>query len=156
VYLLDGNSVRQYKASVQHRLTDKLAGHTVGAVRRDQRRRVFAERRRLRDRAEHRTVLGGARRRGGSCRRRPESRGRRARNLRQDLQTPAALVANDSDKLALSVAQDLSVIGLTPFGADWKLLLALEQAHGTTPTTTDHQDESATANRLMGGVAVSF
>jgi hypothetical protein len=29
------------------------------------------------------------------------------------------------------VAQDLSVSGLTPLGADWKLLLAFETARGT-------------------------
>jgi hypothetical protein len=49
------------------------------------------------------------------------------------------------------VAQDLSVIGLTPFGADWKLLVGFEQAQGTMDLKED-----ATANRLMGGVAVSF
>ena len=74
--------------------------------------------------------------------------------MRQNLQTPASSLANDADKLALSVAQDLSVIGLTPFGADWKLLVAFEPARGT--AVADPQDEKATANRLLGGVAVSF
>ncbi len=76
------------------------------------------------------------------------------RSLRQKLQTPAAVLANDSDKLAFSVAQDLSIVGLTPFGADWKLLVAFEQAHGT--AVTESKDENATANRLLGGVAVAF
>jgi carboxypeptidase family protein len=154
VYLLDGNSVRQYKASVQHRLTDKLAGTLsvrYGAINGDVSSQSAAaygiERNTGRFWAARAAVEVLPTKTGIAV---------VVRNLRQDLQTPAALVANDSDKLALSVAQDLSVIGLTPFGADWKLLLALEQAHGTTPTTTDHQDESATANRLMGGVAVSF
>jgi len=76
--------------------------------------------------------------------------------IRQDLKTPSAILPNDADKLALSVAQDLSVVGVTPFGADWKLLLALETARATTTSATDRRDETATANRLLGGVAVSF
>ena len=76
------------------------------------------------------------------------------RSLRQDLETPVSVLANDSDKLALSVAQDLSIVGLTPFGADWKLLVAFEQAHGT--SVSEPTEENATANRLLGGVAVAF
>ncbi len=64
------------------------------------------------------------------------------------------MLANDSNKLALSVAQDLSVVGLTPFGADWKLLLAFEQAQGM--SVSEPKDDTATANRLLGGVAVAF
>jgi Carboxypeptidase regulatory-like domain len=154
VYLLDGNSVRQYKASVQHRLTDKLAG-TLSARYGQIDGNVSSQSSAAYGIDKNTGRFWAVR---GSVEVLPTKTGIAVvvRNLRQDLQTPAAVVANDSDKLALSVAQDLSVIGLTPFGADWKLLLAVEQAHGTTPTTTDRQDESATANRLMGGVAVSF
>ena len=52
------------------------------------------------------------------------------------------------------MAQDLSIIGLAPFGADWKLLMAIENAQGT--AIADHKDEVASVNRLLGGVAVSF
>jgi Carboxypeptidase regulatory-like domain len=152
VYLLDGNSVRQYKATLQHRLTDTLSGNLsvrYGSIDGDV--------------TEQSAAAYGIERNAGrfwSARAAVEVLPTKTgiaivvRGIRQDLKTPAATLANDSDKLALSVAQDLSVIGLTPFGADWKLLLALEQAHGA--TISDRQDEASTANRLMGGVAVSF
>ena len=76
------------------------------------------------------------------------------RGIRQTLETASATHTNDSDKLALSIAQDLSVVGLTPFGSDWKLLLALESARST--SATERKDDTATANRLLGGVAVAF
>ena len=72
VYLLDGNSVRQYKASVQQRLTDKLAGSVTvryGSIDGD----VSSRARRLRD---HRNPgrSGRPARRSRSCRRGPDSR----------------------------------------------------------------------------------
>jgi len=54
----------------------------------------------------------------------------------------------------IGMVQDLSIVGLTPFGADWKLLVAFERAHGT--AVSEPTDETATANRLLGGVAVAF
>jgi hypothetical protein len=153
VYLLDGNSVRQYKATAQQRLSDKLAGSVsvrYGSIDGD--------------------VSSGSRVSYGISSNRGHFWSARAavevlptrtgvavvvRNIRQDVKTPAALLANDSDKLAFSVAQDLSLIGVTPFGADWKLLLAFESAHGTT-VSERKKDDAATANRLLGGVAVSF
>ena len=78
-------------------------------------------------------------------------RGRSSRTSRR----PAAKLANDSDKLALSVSQDLSVIGLTPFGAGWKLLVAVENAQGNRRSPPRRTSPSS-ANRLLGGVAVSF
>jgi hypothetical protein len=75
------------------------------------------------------------------------------RGARQKLDTPAALRSNDSDKVAVSVAQDLSVIGITPFGAVWKLLVALESAR---TTATTERDEVVATKRLLGGVAISF
>jgi hypothetical protein len=151
VYLLDGNTVRQYRATVNQRLSDTLAG-SIGF--------------------RYGSIDGAVTPEGAASYGITANTGRfwsaRAsievlpthtgvailvHGIRQNLDTPAAILANDADKLALSVAQDLSVIGVTPLGADWKLLLALERARGT---TIDHKDDLATANRLMGGVAVSF
>ncbi len=152
VYLLDGNSVRQYRASMERRLTDKLSGSLsvrYGSIDGDvsplssvsygitSNRGHFYSARAAIQVLPTRTGVALL-----------------VRSLRQDLQTPAAVLANDSDKLALSVAQDLSIIGLAPFGADWKLLVAFEQARGT--AVADPQEEKATANRLLGGVAVAF
>ncbi len=152
VYLLDGNAVRQYTASVQQRLTDRLSGSLSvrygsidGAVS-----------------AQSAASYGISGNRGHfwSARASVEILPTRTgfavlvRGIRQDLETPATLLVNDSDKLALSIAQDLSVVGLTPFGADWKLLLAFEQAHGA--SVAERKDDTATANRLLGGVAVAF
>jgi hypothetical protein len=151
VYLLDGNTVRQYRAAIQQRLSDTLSssismryGSIDGSV--------------TPEGAASYGITGNvgtfwsAR---ASIEVLPTHTGVAVliHGIRQNLETPGATLANDADKLALSVAQDLSVVGLTPLGADWKLLLAFETARGT---AIDHKDEPATANRLMGGVAVSF
>jgi hypothetical protein len=143
VYLLDGNSVRQYRATFDQRLSDTLAaslsvryGAIDGAVS-----------------AQSAAAYGIVSNTGRFWSARaalqvlPTRTGIAVlvRGIRQDLTTPASVVRNDADKLALSVAQDLSVIGLTPFGADWKLLVGFEQAQGTMDLKED-----ATANRLMG------
>ena len=152
LYLLDGNTIRQYKATVQTRLTDTLAGSVTvryGSIDGEV--------------SSPSSVYYGITGNSGyfySARASVEVLPTRTgfavlvRSLRQDLQTPASVLANDSDKLALSVAQDLSIVGLTPFGADWKLLLAFERAHGT--GVSEPTEENATANRLLGGVAVAF
>jgi hypothetical protein len=152
LYLLDGNTVRQYRATVQKRLTDKLAGSLTvryGSIDGEV--------------SSQSGVYYGITGNTGhfySARAAVEVLPTRTgfavlvRSLRQDLQTPASVLANDSDKLALSVAQDLSIVGLSPFGADWKLLVAFEQAHGT--AVSEPTEENATANRLLGGVAVAF
>ncbi len=152
LYLLDGNSVRQYRATFETRLTDTLSGSVsvrYGSIDGEV--------------APQSSVSYGISSNAGhfySARAAIQVLPTRTgiavlvRSLRQNLQTPAAMLANDSDKLALSVAQDLSIIGLTPFGADWKLLVAFEQAKGT--TVAEPQEEKATANRLLGGVAVAF
>ena len=75
------------------------------------------------------------------------------RGVRQTLETASAPHTNDSDKLAVSIAQDLSVVGLTPFGSDWKLLLALESARSTTATD---REEPASTSRFLGGLALAF
>lgn len=152
VYLLDGNNVRQFKAAIQQRLSNTLSGNVT-----------------VRYGSIDGEVAGGSRASYGitsnqgrfwSARGAVEVLPTRTgiavlvRRIRQDLRTPDAALANDSDKLALSVTQDLSIIGLTPFGADWKLLVAIENAHGT--GLSENKDIAATTNRLLGGVAVSF
>ena len=149
VYLLEGNSVRQYKASVEQRLTDTLSGSIdvrFGSIDGTVSPQSAASYGIVSNTGRYwsaRAAIQVLPTRTGIA--------LLVRGIRQDLTTTASVVPNNSDKLALSVAQDLSVIGLTPFGADWKLLLALEQAQGT----MDLKDE-ATANRLLGGVAVAF
>jgi hypothetical protein len=150
VYLLEGNSVRQYRATVDQRLSDTLSasvsvryGSIDGTVSADS--------------AVGYGILANAGR-FWSARAAVQVLPTRTgvavlvRGIRQNLATSATIVPNDSNKLAFSIAQDLSVIGLTPFGANWKLLVAFEQAQGTTPEVKDE----ATANRLLGGVALSF
>ena len=82
------------------------------------------------------------------------------RSVRQGLMTPGAIHSNDSDKLALSIAQDLSVMGFTPFGSVCKLLVAVESARSAVNVSDrkkiSSEEELPTTSRLMGGVAVSF
>ncbi|HEX7253724.1 MAG TPA: hypothetical protein VF376_12645, partial [Thermoanaerobaculia bacterium] len=75
------------------------------------------------------------------------------RGARQTLQTLAAPQANDSSKVAISVSQDLSVVGLSPFGSAWRLLMALESARST---ATGERDDAQATKRLLGGLAISF
>jgi hypothetical protein len=69
--------------------------------------------------------------------------------VRQSLTTPGTVILNDSDKIALSVAQDLSVLGLTPFGSVCKFLMAVESNRVKSEGNED-------STRFMGGVALSF
>ena len=152
VYLLDGNSVRQVKGSITQRLSNKLSanvsvryGSIDGHVN-----------------APSADAYGIASNAGrfwsatASVQVLPTQTGIAVlvRNIRQEVATPAAVLANNSDKLALQVSQDLSILGITPLGADWKLLVAIENAKGT--GVADHKDESITANRLLAGVGVAF
>ena len=154
VYLLDGNSVRQYKGSVERRLSDTLSASIAG--------RYGSIDGLVSSQSAANYGISGNRGHFWSARASVELLPTRTgiailiHGIRQDLKTPSTILPNDADKLALSVAQDLSVVGVTPFGADWKLLLALETARATTTSTTDRRDDNATANRLLGGVAVSF
>ena len=152
VYLLDGNDVRQYKAAIQQRLSNTLSGNVTvryGSIDGDVN-------------AASQTGYGIESNKGRFWSARaavevlPTKTGIAilVRGIRQDLRTPVATLANDSDKLALSVAQDLSIIGLAPFGADWKLLVALENAKGT--GLSENKDIAASTNRILGGVAVAF
>lgn len=152
VYFLDGNSVRQYKASIQQRLSNTLAG-TVAVRYGTIDGQVSGASATNYGIISNRGTFWSAR---ASVEVLPTSTGFAVivHGIRQDLQTPGTMLANDANKVALSVAQDLSVIGLTPFGADWKLLVAFEAARGTTVTAP--KDDTTVANRLLGGVAVSF
>ncbi len=152
VYLLDGNSVRQYKASVTQRLSNTVSANIsarYGSIDGN----VAAPS------AEAYGIANNAGRfwsASASVEVLPTRTGVAVlvRNIRQQVATPAAVLANNSDKLALQVSQDLSVLGITPLGADWKLLVALENARGT--GLVDHKDEPVTTNRLLAGVGVAF
>jgi hypothetical protein len=150
IYLFDGNGVRQYQATGSQRLTDKLAGSL--AVRYGSIQGQIAEG------SAAGYGISSNRGRFWSARAAVEVVGTHTgvailvRSVRQELETPAAILANDSDKIALSVAQDLSVVGLSPFGSVCKLLIALESAR----STTAEREEPVPSNRLLGGVAISF
>ncbi|HEY6066337.1 MAG TPA: hypothetical protein VIY96_09290, partial [Thermoanaerobaculia bacterium] len=151
VYFFDGNSVRQIQASARHRLSDTLAG-TV-AVRYGDIRGSIAP--------DSATSFGitGSDGHYWSARAAVEILPTKTgvailvRGVRQSLESGAVSHANDSDKLAISIAQDLSVVGLTPFGSDWKLLLALESARST---SASEREESASTSRILGGLALAF
>jgi hypothetical protein len=152
VYLLDGNSVRQYKASVTQRLSNTLSGNVslrYGAIDGN----VAGQSAASYGIDSNPGKFWSAR---ASVQVLPTGTGIAVlvRKIQQDIQTPAARLANDSEKLALSVAQDLGILGLAPLGADWKLLVAIENAHTT--ALSDRKEDAAVANRLLGGVAVSF
>lgn len=150
VYLLDGNTVRQYQATGRHRLSQTLAGTVSarygqidGAVApgtagtygvSDSRGRFWSARAGIEvlpTRTGFALLLHG---------------------VRQSLTTASTVMANDSDKIALSVSQDLSILGLTPFGSVCKLLLAVESSRAN----TSEGEDSPKNNRFMGGVALSF
>jgi hypothetical protein len=150
VYLFDGNSVRQYKLSGSHRLTDKLSGSIAlryGKIGGD----PAAD-------SEKRYGITDNKGRFWSARAAveivPTHTGVAVvvRGVRQSLATAAALRSNDSRKIAVSLAQDLSVVGVNPFGSVCKLLVALESARSAALTS----DDSPSTNRLLGGVAISF
>jgi hypothetical protein len=151
VYFFDGNTVRQMQASLRHRLSDTLSGSVSvrygdihGAVSSD---------------TASSFGISGSEGRFWSARAAVEILPTRTgvailvRGVRQSLESPAASHTNDSDKLAVSIAQDLSVIGVTPFGSDWKVLLALESARST--AASDREDPTSTS-RIMGGLALAF
>ena len=151
IYLLDGNTLRQYQASGRHRLSRAVAG-TLGVRYGD--------------------IGGGVSPATASSYGISDSSGRfwsaRAaieilptrtgvaflvRGVRQKLDSTGAVRANDSDKVALSVAQDLSIVGLTPFGSICKLLVALESSRSTAST---EREDPPVSSRVLGGVALSF
>jgi hypothetical protein len=151
IYLFDGNTVRQYQATGRHRLTDTVEGNVA---------------------LRYGSIQGGPVSESAAAYGIGDNRGRfwsaRAavevvpthtgvalvvRGVRQHMGGLAASRANQSNKIAVSLAQDLSVVGGTPFGSICKLLLALEAARST--ARADREEPVATS-RLMGGVAISF
>jgi hypothetical protein len=150
VYLFDGNTVRQYKLSGSHRLTDRLSGSVAlryGRIGGD----PTPDSGRSYGITENRGRFWSAR---AAVEIVPTHTGVAVivRGVRQSLATAAALRSNDSRKIAISLAQDLSVVGVSPFGSVCKLLIALESARSA-PLASD---DSPSTNRLLGGVAISF
>ncbi len=150
VYLFDGNTVRQYKLSGSHRLTDRLSGSVAlryGRIGGD----PTPDSGRSYGITENRGRFWSAR---AAVEIVPTRTGVAVivRGVRQSLATAAALRSNDSRKIAISLAQDLSVVGVNPFGSVCKLLVALESARSA-PLVGD---DSPSTSRLLGGVAISF
>jgi hypothetical protein len=150
VYLFDGNTVRQYKLSGSHRLTDRLSGSVAlrygrigGDPTPDSGRSYGVTENRGRFWSARAAVEIVPTRTGVAV---------IVRGVRQSLATAAALRSNDSRKIAISLAQDLSVVGVNPFGSVCKLLVALESARSA-PLVGD---DSPSTSRLLGGVAISF
>jgi hypothetical protein len=150
LYLFEGNTVRQYKLTGTHRLTDTVSGSVA---------------------LRYGTIGGNPAPESVSSYGIVDNHGRywsaRAaveilptrtgvavlvRGVRQSLVTMATPRSNDSNKVAVSLAQDLSVVGVSPFGAVCKLLVALESARSAALTG----DEGPYTSRLLGGVAISF
>ena len=151
VYLLDGNTVRQYQASARQRLSDTVAGTVT--LRYGE---IGGE---LPSEATTNYGLSDSSGQFWSARAAVEVLPTRTgiavlvRGVRQDLASSALVHGNDSDKLAISIAQDLSIIGVTPFGSACKLLVALESAKSS---TYSDKEEASPTSRLMGGVALAF
>jgi len=150
VYLFDGNTVRQYKVTGSHRLSDTLSGNValrygkIGGDPAPESAKSYA----INDNQGHfwsaRAAVEVLPTRTGVA--------VLVRGVRQSLATAAALRSNDSRKIAISLAQDLSVVGVNPFGSVCKLLVALESARSASLTG----DDSVSTTRLLGGVAISF
>lgn len=150
LYLFDGNTVRQYKFTGTHRLSDRISGSlalrygTIGGSPApesissygiiDNHGRYWSARAAV-EILPTRTGVAVL-----------------VRGVRQSLVTTATPRTNDSSKVAVSLAQDLSVLGVSPFGSICKLLVALESARSAALTG----DEGPYTNRLLGGVAISF
>ena len=151
VYFFDGNSVRQVQASARHRLSDAVTG-TVAVRYGDIDGTISPDAAASFGISESDGQFWSAR---ASVEILPTRTGVAilVRGVRQSLETAGASHANDSDKVAVSIAQNLSVVGLTPFGSDWKLLLALESARSTTAT---EREEPASTSRFLGGLALAF
>ena len=157
VYLFEGNRVQQYQASARHKLSDSVAG-TV-AVRYGE---ISGE---LSPDLKGSYGISASSGHFWSARAAVEVLPTRTgvallvRGVRQGLDSASDTHSNDSDKLAVSIAQDLSVMGITPFGSICKLLVALESARN--PLNAERKgykadEEAPKTSRLMGGVALSF
>jgi hypothetical protein len=150
VYLFDGNTVRQYKVTATHRLSDTLSGNVAlryGRIGGD----PAPESAKSYGISDNQGRFWSAR---AAVEILPTRTGVAVlvRGVTQSLATAAALRSNDSGKIAISLAQDLSVVGVNPFGSVCKLLVALESARSAGLAS----DDSTSTNRLLGGVAISF
>ncbi|HKA37511.1 MAG TPA: carboxypeptidase-like regulatory domain-containing protein [Thermoanaerobaculia bacterium] len=150
IYLFEGNSVRQYKLAATRRISQTISGSV--AVRYGS---ISGE-----PSPESALSYGIVDNSGNFWSARgavdfvPTGTGIAilVRNVRQGLNTNGAPHSNDSRKLAVSLAQDLSVVGLNPFGSVCKLLVAVERAR----SASQNGDDAPSTNRLLGGVAISF
>ena len=150
LYLFEGNTVRQYKLSASRRLSESLSGSV--AVRYGS---IAGE-----PSAESALSCGIVDNSGSYWSARaavdvvPTGTGIAilVRNVQQVLATNSSPHSNDSRKFAVSLAQDLSVMGINPFGSVCKLLLAVERAR----SASQSGDDAPSTNRLLGGVALSF
>ena len=151
VYFFDGNMVRQYRASGTHRLSNSVSG-TVNAMYGTIGSDLAAPSAAAYGITSNSGHYWSAR---ASVEIIPTHTGVAVlvRGARQTLETLAAPQANDSSKVAVSVSQDLSVVGLSPFGSAWRLLMALESARST---ATGERDDAQSTKRLLGGLAISF
>jgi hypothetical protein len=149
VYFFDGNLIRQYRASATHRLSDRVSGTVnamYGTIGSDVAPLSAAAYGITSNRGHYWTARAGIQV--------LPTRTGVALILHGSRQTLAALAAphtNDSEKVAVSVSQDLSVMGVSPFGSVCKLLVALESARSTA-----EREDSPTTKRVLGGVAISF
>ncbi|MEO8430537.1 MAG: carboxypeptidase-like regulatory domain-containing protein [Acidobacteriota bacterium] len=151
VYLFDGNMLRQYRATATQRLSDTVSGTLAvryGTIEGDLVPETGASFGITANRGQFWTARAGIEllptRTGIAL---------LLRGARQHLVTNSGTHLNESDKIAISIAQDLSVIGLTPFGSDCKLLVAIESARST---AARERDDASVSNRLLGGLAISF
>jgi hypothetical protein len=150
LYLFEGNTVRQYKLSASRRLSQTISGSV--AVRYGS---IAGE-----PSPESALSYGIVDNSGKYWSARaavdfvPSGTGIAVlvRNVQQVLNTSSSPHSNDSRKFAVSLAQDLSVMGVNPFGSVCKLLLAVERAR----SASQNGDDAPTTNRLLGGVALSF
>lgn len=152
VYLMPGNTLRQTKASARHRFTETVAG-TVSASWGQVDGEIDSDSAQVYGIQSSDGSFWTAR---ASLEILPTGTGVAilVRGVRQELATPGTTIDNDTDRMAVSVAQDLAVLGITPFGSACKLLVALEQAKTSTPQ--ERREEPVATSRLMGGVAVAF
>ena len=130
VYLLDGNAVRQYKAAIAAAALQHALGQRLRALRLDRRRRLGAEPDELRHRRQPRPLLVGAGLDRGAADAAPGSRSSCAASARISRRPPRASPTTPTSSRS-RWRRTSPIIGLTPFGADWKLLVAVENAHGT-------------------------
>ncbi|HYB53480.1 MAG TPA: hypothetical protein VEG84_06415, partial [Thermoanaerobaculia bacterium] len=151
VYFFDGNLIRQYRGALTHRLSDKLSG-TVNALYGQIGGDVAAPSAAAYGISSNSGHYWSA---SASVEVIPTKTGVALlfHGSRQTLDTSAAVHANDSSKITLSLSQDLSVVGVSPFGSVCRLLVAVESGRST--ATGDREDAPMT-RRVLGGVAVSF